>query len=76
MAITTHKTNIGKEDISVQVNTDATETFDRLTTTGSTITLKKLPDIWDGLGKVNTGKVLVRALDNNDTILHSFGDIT
>ena len=73
MSTTKHKSHIGKEDIKVQVNTDAAETFNRLTSTGETISMTKMPDIWDGTGRVNTGKVLVKALDDNDTVLHSFG---
>jgi len=70
---TTYKSNIGKEDFSIQTNVDAAETFTRNTSTGGTIALTKMPDVWDGTGKVNTGKVLVRALDDNDTVLHSLG---
>jgi len=68
------KTHIGKEDIEVQENTTtANETFSRLTTTGGIITLTKVPDIWDGKGCVDTGKILVRAADSVTTVLHSFG---
>jgi len=73
MATTKHKSHIGKEDFTIQANTDAAETFSRQTSTGGTITITKLPDIWDGLGLVNSGKITIRALDDNDTILHSFG---
>jgi hypothetical protein len=76
MPITTYKSHIGKEDISIQSNTGVPETFERSTSTGGIITMTKMPDIWDGTGKVDIGKVLVRALDNNATILHSFGGIT
>lgn len=68
------KSHIGKEDIEVQINTEATnETFSRLTTTGGIIILTKIPDIWDGKGCVDTGKILVRAADSLTTVLHSFG---
>lgn len=76
MASTKHKSHIGKEDIEIQTNTDAAETFSRRTSTGGTITMIKMPDIWNGTGRVNTGKVTVRALDHNATILHSFGGTT
>lgn len=71
------KTHIGKEDINIQENTTtASETFSRQTTTGGTITLTKMPDIWDGTGCVDTGKILVRAADSVTTVLHSFGGTT
>jgi len=73
MSTTKHKSHVGKEDIEIQTNTDSAETFSRLTSTGASISVTKVPDIWDGYGRINTGKVLVRALDDNDTILHSFG---
>jgi len=43
---------IGKEDLSIQTNTSAAETFTRLASAGSTISLTKFPDIWDGTGKI------------------------
>jgi hypothetical protein len=74
---TSFKTHIGKEDIELQTNKTTTpETFSRTTTTGGIITLTKIPDIWDGTGCVNCGKILVRAADDGTTILHAFGDIT
>ena len=74
MASTKHKSHVGKEDIEIQINMDDAETFTRQTSTGESITMTKVPDIWDGTGKVNTGRVLIRALDDNDTVLHCFGD--
>src|SRR3990170_3553740 len=50
---------IGKEDLNVQTNTNATETFERLSSTGDTLTIKKIPDIGDGTGKLNVGKLYV-----------------
>jgi len=47
------KSLIGKEDLNVQTNANATETFDRVSSTGDTITMKKIPDLWDGLGKIS-----------------------
>ena len=44
---------IGKEDLAVQLNTNAAETFERTSSTGGTIAITKVPDIWDGLGKIN-----------------------
>ena len=73
MSTTKHKSHIGKEDMEVQINTDAAETFNRLTSTGESIELYKVPDIWDGTGMLVIGKMLVKALDDNDTVLHSFG---
>jgi hypothetical protein len=71
---TQYKTHVGKEDMNVQENTTTVnETFSRKTTTGGTIDLTKIPDIWNGLGCVDTGKVLVRALDDVTVVLHSFG---
>lgn len=71
---TQYKTHIGKEDMEIQTNrTETPETFSRQTTTGGTIDLTKIPDIWDGLGCVDTGKILVRALDAPTVVLHSFG---
>jgi hypothetical protein len=76
MSIVTHKSHIGKEDMDIQYNVNTSETFMRFTSTGGKITIIKMPDIWDGYGFINTGKVLVRALDDHDTILHSFGGLT
>ena len=72
--VTQYKTHVGKEDMEIQTNKVTTpETFVRYTTTGGMISLTKIPDIWEGTGCINTGKVLVRAADDPDTILHSFG---
>uniref|UniRef100_A0A6M3K1T2 Uncharacterized protein n=1 Tax=viral metagenome TaxID=1070528 RepID=A0A6M3K1T2_9ZZZZ len=71
-----HKSHVGKEDMKVQGNTDAAETFERLSSTGGSITLTKFPDIWDGTGQIIPGKILVKALDDNDTVLHSFGGVS
>lgn len=57
---------IGKEDFSVQTNANATETFDKVSSTGGTQTLKKIPDLWDGTGKVNVAKVVTSATDPTD----------
>ncbi|MBU0907399.1 MAG: hypothetical protein KKE05_04560 [Nanoarchaeota archaeon] len=48
---------IGKEDLNVQTNSNATETFERLSSTGDSVTMKKIPDLWDGLGKLNLASV-------------------
>ena len=76
MSTTKHKDHIGKEDIKKQTNTSAAETYTRLTSTGESITMTKVPDFWDGLGQLIIGKMVVKALDDNDTILHSFGGIS
>jgi hypothetical protein len=47
---------IGKEDLSIQTNTAAAETFSRLASAGSTISLTKIPDIWDGTGKIRVAE--------------------
>ncbi len=73
---TTYKSHVGKEDISIQTNVNAAETFQRNTSTGGQIDMTKFPDIWDGTGKPVIGKLIVKALDDNDTVLHSFGGIT
>ncbi len=76
MTATSVKSHIGKEDLEIQKNVSAAETFERLTSTGAEITLTKVPDLWDGTGQIIVGKMIVKASDNNDTILHSFGGIT
>ncbi len=43
---------IGKEDMAVQVNTAATETFNRTASAGSTVAITKVPDIWNSTGKI------------------------
>lgn len=60
------KYGIGKEDMSVQTNTDATETFDRLGSMGGTQTLEKFPDIWDGTGKIRVAQCQTAATDPGD----------
>lgn len=60
------KSLIGKEDLNVQTNTDATETFDRVSSTGDTVTMKKIPDLWDGLGKISVAEVETSATDPGD----------
>lgn len=52
---------IGKEDLSVQENTNAAETFNRDSSTGGTKSLTKFPDIWSGLGKINIAAALVNS---------------
>lgn len=51
------KALIGKEDCSIQTNANATETFSRLNSVGSTINLTKFPDIWDGTGRIKVGQI-------------------
>ena len=48
---------IGKEDLNIQANTDPTETFERISSTGDTVTMKKIPDLWDGLGKIDLAEI-------------------
>jgi hypothetical protein len=49
---------IGKEDFSIQTNTAVAETFNRLTSTGSTMSLTKIPDIWNGTGSPKVHHIL------------------
>jgi len=60
------KVGIGKEDLSIQTNTDATETFDRLGSMGGTQTLEKFPDIWDSTGKIRVAQCQTVATDPTD----------
>jgi len=60
------KRGIGKEDLSIQTNTDATETFDRLGSMGGTQTLEKFPDIWDSTGKIRVAQCQTAATDPTD----------
>jgi hypothetical protein len=48
---------IGKEDMNVQTNTNAAETFTRTTSMGALQTLTKFPDIWSGTGKINVAEL-------------------
>ena len=57
MAGSLAKGQIGKEDLSIQTNANATETFERLNSTGGTIELEKFPDIWGGEGKIKVAEV-------------------
>ena len=57
---------VGKEDLSIQVNTAATETFDRLGSMGGTQTLEKFPDIWDSTGKIRVAQCQTVAADPGD----------
>jgi hypothetical protein len=66
MAGSLKKYSIGKEDMSVQTNTDATETFDRLGSMGGTQTLEKIPDIWDSTGKIRVAQCQTSATDPGD----------
>ena len=66
MAGSLTKAGIGKEDLTIQVNTDATETFDRTGSMGGTQTLEKVPDIWDGTGKIRVAECETSATDPGD----------
>jgi hypothetical protein len=68
MTRTSTKTRIGKEDFCIQSNILIDETFSRQDSL-----LTKIPDIWDGKGKIDLGKLFVRASDDNDTVIHAFG---
>ena len=49
---------IGKEDLSIQYNTNDPEQFSRLNSVGGTINLYQIPDIWTGTGRINVGQIL------------------
>ena len=57
---------IGKEDLSIQYNTNDPEQFSRLNSTGGTVQLYKIPDIWTGLGKINVAKIVTSQTDPGD----------
>lgn len=73
MTTVSTKSQIGKEDFKIQVNTNSAETFYRLSSTGELVSLTKLPDIWDGTGKIIIRQMII--LDENGTVIHSFGGI-
>ena len=73
MAVTSTKSQVGKEDFKIQINTNAPETFYRLCSTGELLSLTKLPDIWDGQGKIVVRQMITK--DENGTVIHSFGGI-
>jgi hypothetical protein len=50
---------IGKEDLAIQENENATETFTRAASTGGTATLTKIPDIWGGKGSPNVASIIL-----------------
>ena len=60
------KALIGKEDLSIQYNTNAPEQFSRLNSTGGTIDLYQIPDIWTGLGKIKVAKIETSQTDPGD----------
>jgi parallel beta-helix repeat protein len=49
---------IGKEDVSVQGNTNTPETFSRGTSTGGNVNITKFPDMWDYTGIMRIAKAL------------------
>lgn len=62
---------IGKEDLAIQTNTNAAETFDRTASAGSTIAITKFPDIWDGTGKIAVAQCETAATDPTDSAITS-----
>ena len=66
MAGSLYKNLIGKEDMSVQTNTSAAETFNRLASAGSTVSITKVPDIWGGTGKISVAECETSATDPGD----------
>lgn len=72
-----YKNLLGKEDIAVQTNANAAETFNRLASTGSTVSITKIPDIWDGTGKIAVAQCETAASDPGDiTETVAAGDLT
>ena len=61
---------IGKQDLSIQYNTNATETFERIASTGGSLELSKFPDIWTGTGKINVAAIDVVDFDF-DNLIHT-----
>ena len=57
---------IGREDFKIQTNTSATESFNRTSSAGSTVAVEKMPDIWDGTGKVAVAQCETVATDPGD----------
>ena len=57
---------IGKEDCNIQYNTNASETFERTSSTGGTTTVTKIPDIWGGTGKIDVAQALINDIDFAD----------
>ena len=62
---------IGKEDLEIQTNTNAAETFTRLASAGSTLSLTKFPDIWGGTGKISVAQCETSATDPTDSAITS-----
>ena len=51
------KALLGKDDMEIQTNTNATESFNRTSSTGGTVAIEKVPDIWDGTGKIDVADI-------------------
>jgi len=51
---------IGKEDLSIQYNTNDPEQFSRLNSVGGTINLYQIPDIWTYTGAIRPGDIIVK----------------
>lgn len=66
MAGSLSKGMIGKEDLNIQTNTAAAETFNRTASAGSTVSITKVPDIWGGTGKIAVAKCETAATDPGD----------
>lgn len=64
---------LGKEDMYVQTNTSASETFNRLSSTGSTVSITKVPDIWAGTGKVEVAECETDVLSNDSSLSVKIG---
>lgn len=62
---------LGKEDMNIQTNTSAAETFNRIASTGSTVAITKMPDIWTGTGKISVAQCETAATDPTDSAITS-----
>lgn len=51
---------IGKEDLSIQTNSNAPETYTRTSSTGGTTTLYKIPDLWSNTGAIRVGDIVTK----------------
>ena len=69
MAGSLRKSLVGKEDCAVHTTTGYPSTFERLSSVGDTLTLTKLPDIWETHQVVVNARAHNNGLFNEATIL-------
>lgn len=63
------KSYIGKEDFQIPTNTNAPELFQRLMSVGGTMNLTKMPDIWNGMGRIDLAEVDTTTIYASDIII-------